>query len=142
MVFAELHLPGEAADQSGDEVKAAQVATSFINGYVQAIPRFKDERAAITWVQRSPLASANFKKNLETLYRGARRDDPEMGYGADAVVGGQDYPTAYEIKTVRVAGDRAEVHLVGVQPNPMPLRMVLIRHRDSWLVEGSGDLAR
>ncbi|MCS7008344.1 MAG: hypothetical protein NZL93_00215 [Chthoniobacterales bacterium] len=66
------------------------MAEKFINAYVQAIPSFDGPLCAVAWVKRHPLASPNFKKRLEDLYRKALREDPEGGYGFDAVLGAQD----------------------------------------------------
>lgn len=123
-----------------DQEKAGAVATEFINAYIQAIPQFDGYMGAATWVNRSPLASENFKKRLEALYRKALQEDPEFGYGADAVLGAQDFPDAFAVQSVRIDGDRATIELKGTTPFPSILRMILIRDKDSWLVEASGDL--
>jgi hypothetical protein len=118
------------------------VAAEFINAYVKAIPEFDGYLGAVAWVKKHPLASADFKLRLEERYRKALEDDPEMGYGSDAVLSAQDYPDAYKVESVRITGDRAFIELQGVPPVPLPLRMILIRDGESWLVDGSGDLAR
>ena len=125
---------------TSDQAKAAAVAENFINSYVQAIPSFDGYMGAVAWVKRSPLASPDFKKRLEDLYRNALREDPEFGYGADAVLGAQDYPDGFKVTSVRIDGNKAIVDLLGTEPFEMKLRMILIRHKDTWLVEASGDL--
>lgn len=140
LAFLAVLNPMNAAAGSPDQTKAAAVAEKFINAYVQAIPSFDGYLGAVAWVKRNPLASPNFKKRLENLYRQALCEDPENGYGADAVLGAQDYPDGFQTKSIRINGDRATLELVGTQPFPMPLRMILTRHKDSWLVEASGDL--
>jgi hypothetical protein len=139
-IFSAILSPAHAGADSPEQKKAATVAEKFINAYVQAIPSFDGYLGAVAWVKRNPLASPDFKKGLEELYRQALREDPEFGYGADAVLGAQDYPDGFKAKSVRINGDWVTVDLQGTQPFPMPLRMVLIRHKDSWLVEASGDL--
>jgi hypothetical protein len=140
LVFLANLTPLNAAPNSSDQQNAAAVAEKFINAYVQAIPSFHGYMGAVAWVKKQPLASPNFKKLLEALYRQALREDPEIGYGADAVLGAQDYPDAFQVKSVGLNGDKATVDLVGTPPFPMPLRMILIRNNDSWLVDASGDL--
>ncbi|MFY8217267.1 MAG: hypothetical protein ACOVMP_11780 [Chthoniobacterales bacterium] len=129
-----------ADGDSSEQKKAAAVAAEFINSYVKAIPQFESSMSGADWVKRSPLASPEFKKRLADLYRQALRDDPEMGYGADAVLGAQDYPDSFKVQSVRIDGDQAAVELLSTEPFEMELRMTLIRHEDSWLVDGSGDL--
>lgn len=97
---------------------------------------------AAAWVKRNPLASPNFKKRLEDLYREALREDPKIGYVAHAVLSGQDYADSFEVQSVRIDGGRATLALRGTIPFKMDLHMVLIRHKDSWLADASGDLVR
>ncbi len=132
----------QARSSSEDGDKAGAVAAEFINAYVKAISKFDGYLEAVAWVRKHPLASPSFKQRLEELYRKALEDDPEMGYGSDAVLSAQDFPDAYTVESVRVQGDRAVVELKGVPPVPLPLRMILIRDGESWLVDGSGDLAK
>ena len=132
--------PVHAAPESPDSTKAVTVAEDFINSYIQAIPSFDGYMGAVAWVKGHALASPNFKKRLENLYRKALREDPELGYGADAVLGGQDHPEQYKVQSVRIEGDRALVDLIGKEPIPLKLRMILTRHNNSWMVEASGDL--
>lgn len=128
------------ANTASDQKKAAEVAEKFINSYVRATERFQDYMAAVNWVKRNPLASPNFKKRLEQLYLEALREEPEIGYGSDAVVGGQDSPINYKAQSVKIRGNRAFVVLLGTVPFTASLRVILVRHKNSWLVEASGDL--
>ena len=140
LVLLAVLTPVSSTTASTDQTQAATVAETFINAYVQAIPGFDGYMGAVAWVKRNPLASPNFKKRLEDLYRQALREDPELGYGADAVLGAQDYPDGFKVQSVQVDGNKAIVDLLGTEPFEMKLRMILLRNKGSWLVEASGDL--
>jgi len=133
--------PQWASSTPDDADKAGAVAVEFINAYVKAIPGFDGYLGAVDWVKNHPLASDDFKQRLEALYRKSLEDDPEMGYGADAVLSAQDYPDAYAVESVHITGEKAVVGLRGVAPVSANLRVILIRAGDSWLVDASGDLA-
>ena len=139
-IFSAILSPAHAGADSPEQKKAAAVAENFINAYVEAIPSFDGYLGAVAWVKRNPLASQDFKKRLEELYRQALREDPGFGYGADAVLGAQDYPDGFKVTSTRIDGNQAHLELEGTTPFPSTLRMILIRHKDSWLVEASGDL--
>lgn len=133
-------LQSQAAGPSADRDAAAAVATEFLNAYVRAIPSFNDQMDAARWVQKSRLATPGFKKRLSDLYRKALKDDPELGYGADAVLGAQDYPDSFRVHEITIQDGTATVLMRGIQPFEMDVPMVLIRSGDSWLVDASGDL--
>jgi hypothetical protein len=130
------------AQENVDARKAGAVASDFFNAYVKAIPTLDGYKATIAWVKKNPRASRTYKAAVEKIYLDALRKDPEMGYGADALLGAQDYPEGFRIKQSRASGDKAVVDLVGLDPFPMPLRVTLIRQDGEWLVDGSGDLLR
>lgn len=128
--------PGRAEEESG------KVAMEFINAYA-AVSRQPggDPRA---FVQGSPVVTERFKRALAKLYGDALKEDPEFGYGADAVIGGQDCPDRFRVKTSMVDGDRARVVLIGVEPPnfPMEVKVDLVRADGRWLIDASGDLVR
>lgn len=130
------------AQENVEARKAGAAASDFFNAYVKAIPTLDGYKATIAWVKKNPLASPAYKAAVEKIYMDALRKDPEMGYGADALLGAQDYPDGFTIKQSRASGDKAVVDLIGVDPFPMPLRVTLIKQDDKWLVDGSGDLLR
>ncbi len=136
-----LFLPVAAAkDPTETQAAASAVAQEFFNAYVLALPTLDGYEGVIAWVRKNPLASAHFQTALQTLYRDALREDPELGYGADAILGAQDYPEAFEVKSVKVDGNQAMVELVGRAPFPLPVRALLKKEHGQWLVEASGDL--
>jgi hypothetical protein len=142
VVLALAAAPMLSAQDHVEARKAGAVASDFFNAYVKAIPTLDGYKATITWVKKNPLASPAYKAAVEKIYMDALRQDPEMGYGADALLGAQDYPDGFRIKQSRASGDRAVVDLIGVDPFPMPLRVTLIKQDDKWLVDGSGDILR
>ena len=136
-------LPG--APVHGREAVAAEpgkVALEFFNAYVAVFQQPGGDNMA--FVQGSPLLTERFKRALEKLYREAREKDPELGYGADAVVGGQDSPDRFGVKSSKVDGDRARVVLIGVEPVnfPMEVKVDLVREDGRWLIDASGDLIK
>jgi len=133
-----LTLSARAADDSSD---AGQVAETFFNSYVKAQPEFHNGyESVIAWVKASPLVTEAYKKAIAKLYRDALRQDPEGGYGSDAVIGGQDSPDHFKAKKCKVTGDTAEVMLFGDDPFPMKVRVFLVRTGGKWLIDKSGAL--
>jgi hypothetical protein len=131
------------APAHGREAVAAepgQVALEFFNGYVAVFQQSGGDNMA--FLQGSPLVTERFKRALEKLYREAREKDPELGYGADAVIGGQDSPDRFGVKSSKVNGDRARVVLIGIEPAnfPMEVKVDLVREDGRWLIDASGDL--
>ncbi|GAB4173561.1 MAG: hypothetical protein Fur0032_13200 [Terrimicrobiaceae bacterium] len=133
-------LQSQAADPSADRDAAAAVAAEFLNSYILAIPSFQGSMDAARWVEKSRLATPDFKKRLSELYRRALKEDPELGYGADAVLGAQDYPESFRVHKISIQNGMATAVLRGTRPFEMDVPMVLIREGNSWLVDGSGDL--
>ena len=134
---------GLPAAQGADpaEGEPAQVALEFINAHVAAPG---DYEQVIARVEANPNATARFKRALAKLYRDALKQDPELGYGADAVISGQDSPDRFRVKSRKIDGDRARVVLIGAEPPnfPMEVKVDLVREDGRWLIDGSGDLAR
>ena len=116
------------------------VALRFINGHVAAVPGYEE---TIARVQASELVTERYQEALTKLYRDALKQDPEYGYGADAVIGWQDSPDRFRVKSSKVDGDRARVVLIGEDPQfPMEVNVDLVREDGRWLVDASGDLIR
>ena len=116
------------------------VALRFINEHVAAVSGYEE---TIARVQASKLVTERYKEALTKLYRDALKKDPEYGYGADAVMGGQDFPDRFRVKSSKVDGDRARVVLIGEDPQfPMEVNVELVREDGRWLVDASGDLIR
>lgn len=127
-----------AAGQDKDESAAGRVAADFINEHIFSPPGYEE---TIARVEASPLVTERYKKALTKLYRDALKEAPDYGYGADAVVGGQEYPDRMRVKTSKVEGERARVVLIGEETSfPMEVKVDLVRQDGRWLVDASGDL--
>jgi hypothetical protein len=121
-----------------DQSDPGGVAAAFINAHISAEPGYEE---TIARVSASPLVTERYKLTLTKLYRDALAKDPDYGYGADAVVGGQDAPGRFRVKSTTVDGDRARVVLVGEDPGfPMEVKVDMVREGERWLVDASGDL--
>jgi len=90
------------------------------------------------------LVTDGFKRALAKLYGDALKADPELGYGADAVIGGHDSPDRFGVKSSKIKGGGARVVLVGIDPPnfPMEVKVKLVRQDGRWMVDASGDLVR
>ena len=72
-----------------------QVAVAFINqyvAYVQAGMSGQPQPALKPWLQANPLVHADFVRHWQATEEEGRRDDPEMGWGADIILDAQDFP--------------------------------------------------
>jgi len=114
----------------------------FINAYV-AVSMQQGGGNTMDFVKASPVVTERFTESLEKLYSDALKTDPEMGYGADAVIGGNDCPERFRVKRSKVTDDRARVVLIGEDPSfPMEVKVDLVREDGRWLVDASGDLVQ
>lgn len=117
------------------------VAQGFINAYVAEVSKPEvTQKKAVAWVKRNPAATDSFKKKLEEIYREGFRKDPEMGYGADAVLGAQDFPERFTVFSEEKKNGVATVVLVGDKTCPMKVEVRLVERAGAWLVDASGDL--
>ena len=99
-----------AADTDKGAGSAGSVAEAFINEHISSAPGYEETMAR---VQASPLVTERYKKTLTKLYRDALKEAPEYGYGADAVVGGQEHPDRMHVKNSKIDGDRARESRLG-----------------------------
>lgn len=127
-----------AAAPDEDAGAAGRVAADFINEHISSPPGYEE---TIARVEASPLVTERYKTALTKLYRDALKETPDYGYGADAVVGGQEHPDRMRVKSSEVDGDRARVVLIGEKATfPMEVKVDLVRQSGRWLVDASGDL--
>ncbi len=133
-------LAGNAADTKGEADKAASVAVTFINGYVKA-SRARDWDS-VKWVAASPLATNNFKRTLKKMISDGFKRDPEVGLDSDPVVGGNDCPDSYSVKSAKADGDAAAVVLIGPKDFPAQLKVRMLKVEGKWLVDACGDMLR
>lgn len=119
------------------------MAQTFIDSYVNAISGDNGGyQAGLALVKSSPHTSENFKKSLAKLYSDALKSDPEMGYGADAVISGQDFPDAgFRVEQVKMKGDTARATAKSRDKQfPMDVVMSLVKVDGAWKIDASGDL--
>ena len=129
---------GSAFAAESESEAAGAVAAEFINAHVASPAGYEE---TITRVEASPLVTEHYKEALTKLYRDALKAEPEYGYGADAVIGGQDCPDRFRVKSSKIQSDRARVVLIGTDPDfPMEVKVDLVREDGRWLVNASGDL--
>ena len=100
-------------------------------------------RTAIAWVTKNPLATSEYKRALAKAYRDAQKEDPDIGYGADAVICGQVFPEkGCEVKRVWIEGPLAFVFLVSRDPKFMHvIHARFVRKNGDWLLDGTGSLS-
>jgi len=130
------------ADDETDGRNASIAAAKFINVYCAAT--FADQRQVIAWVDARPDVFPIYKERLSKLYGDALKQDPEVGYGADAILstvedGGSKY------RVVDTFFGRAHITLTLQATAPADckhqVRVVMMQDEDGkWKVRSSGDL--
>ena len=135
---------GRAADTKNDAELAGAAAITFANTYGKFVNGSTGGYdASVKWVKKSPLCTPEFAKNLENLYAKAKKEDPQMGYGADAVISSNGgAPNFYSLRTVNVNRNTARAVVVGDKSFPMVINVLLVKQDGKWLVDASGDLAK
>jgi len=135
-------LCGLVADDAVDIKNASRGAEQFINDYLST--PHDGYKEVIAWVNQRPDVFPFFKERLAKLYLDALKQDPECGYGADAVMGGiEEIGTKY--KTVDTFYRRAHIRvtLQAVAPAGCKHRVDVVMIRDDdgiWKVHSSGDI--
>jgi hypothetical protein len=130
------------ADDETDGRNAGIAAAKFINDYCAAT--FADQRQVIAWVGKRQDVFPIYKERLSKLYLDALKQDPEVGYGADAILstvedGGSKY------RVVDTFFGRAHITLALQATAPADckhqVRVVMMQDEDgTWKVRSSGDL--
>ena len=135
-------LCGLPADDSIDIKNASRGAEQFINDYLST--PHGSYQAVIAWVNKRPDVFPIFKERLAKLYLVALEQDPECGYGADAVMAGiEEIGTKY--KTVDTFYRRAHIRVTLQAVAPAGCKhhvdVVMIQDDDGiWKVHSSGDI--
>jgi hypothetical protein len=133
------------AQPQGEQKTVSGVPVEFINAYVTAIPGFDSgHESAIKWVSKRKDVNERFKAALAKLYRDALKADPEIGYGADAVLSAQDFPKSFCLKSAKVGPPKggSMAVLAGEAPMDTELKIKLVLQDETWLVDESGDLMK
>ncbi len=130
------------ADDETDGRNAGIAAAKFINDYCAAT--FADQRQVIAWVDKRQDVFPIYKERLSKLYLDAFKQDPEVGYGADAILstvedGGSKY------RVIDTFFGRAHITLTLQATTPADckhqVRVVMMQDEDGkWRVRSSGDL--
>jgi len=135
-------LCGLMADDSVDIKNASRGAELFINDYLST--PHGGYKEVIAWVNQRPDVFPFFKERLARLYLDALRQDPECGYGADAVMAGiEEIGTKY--KTVDTFYGRVHIRVTLQAVAPAGCKhhvdVVMIQDDDGiWKVHSSGDI--
>jgi len=135
-------LCGLMADDSVDIKNASRGAEQFINDYLST--PHGGYKEVIAWVNQRLDVFPFFKERLSKLYLDALKQDPECGYGADAVMAGiEEIGTKY--KTVDTFYRRAHIRVTLQAVAPAGCKhqvdVVMIKDDDGiWKVHSSGDI--
>ena len=89
------------------------VALRFVQAH---LAHSHGEAQKLVWVQSNPNVTERFKAALTKLYDEALAEDRDYGFGADAIIGGQDFADSYRVESCVLDGDRARVVLAGRDP--------------------------
>ncbi len=132
-----LSLTVALADDQADITSTVQ---KFYDAYIKQLPEAGGYEETIAWVNRSSRVTPEYKAALAKLYRDALKEDPDYGYGADAVIAGNDWPdSGFAVRRVWIDGPRAFVFLSGRDSASLHTVNVRVVKKDGkWLIDGSG----
>jgi hypothetical protein len=130
------------ADDETDGRNAGIAAAQFINDYCAAT--FADQRQVIAWVDKRQDVFPIYKERLSKLYRDALKQDPEVGYGADAILAGvEELGTNYKAVDTFYGRAHIRVTLQAIAPAGCKhqVQVVMIEDDDGkWKVQSCGDV--
>ena len=140
--FAVCSLCGLPADDSIDIKNASRGAEQFINDYLST--PHGSYQAVIAWVNKRPDVFPIFKERLAKLYLDALKQDPECGYGADAVMAGiEEIGTNYKAVDTFYGRAHITVTLQAVAPAGCKHQVEVVMMEDDdvkWKVQSCGDV--
>jgi len=140
--FAVCSLSWLPADDSVDIKNASRGAEQFINDYLST--PHGSYKAVIAWVNKRPDVFPIFKERLAKLYLDALKQDPECGYGADAILAGiEDLGTKYKAIDTFYGRAHIRVTLQAVAPTGCKHQVEVVMMEDDdgkWKVQSSGDI--
>ena len=135
-------LCGLPADDSIDIKNASRGAEQFINDYLST--PHGSYQAVIAWVNKRPDVFPIFKERLAKLYLDALKQDPECGYGADAILAGiEDLGTKYKAIDTFYGRAHIRVTLQAVAPTGCKHQVEVVMMEDDdgkWKVQSCGDI--
>lgn len=131
------------ADDSKDTREVAGVAESFFKSYLKVVEQGAGYEDTLKWIKKSPVPTDGYKAALAKLYDDAAKADPELGYGADAVICGQDWPDkGFKAGRIWIAGPLAFVQMAsrdsGVSHN---IDAKFVKIDGAWRLDGTGPLS-
>jgi hypothetical protein len=129
------------ADDETDGRNASIAAAQFINDYCAAT--FAEQRQVIAWVDKRQDVFPIFKERLAKLYMDALKQDPEVGYGADAILSGIEYiGTKYRVVDTFYGRAHITVTLRAIAPAGCTHQVDVVMMEDNgrWLVQSCGDI--
>lgn len=135
-------IPLVQADDQADIDAASLAAENFINTYLAT--NHGSYQSVLAWVNARPDVFPIFKERLGKLYLDALKQNPECGYGADAVMGGiEEIGTKY--KTVDTFYGRVHIRVTLQAIAPAGCKhhvdVVMIQDDDGkWKVHSCGDI--
>jgi hypothetical protein len=129
------------ADDQADIKNASFAAEKFINDYLST--NHGSYQAVIKWVNQRKDVFPIFKERLAKLYMDALKQDPEVGYGADAILSGIEYiGTKYRVVDTFYGRAHITVTLQATAPAGCTHRVDVVMMDDDgrWLVQSCGDI--
>jgi hypothetical protein len=136
-------IPIAEADDQEDINKASRGAEKFINEYLST--PHGSYKAVIAWVNKRPDVYPIFKERLAKLYLDALKEDPECGYGADAILAGiEDLGTKYKAVDAFYGQAHITVTLQAVAPAGCKHQVEVVMMEDDdgkWKVQSCGDVS-
>ncbi len=131
------------AEEAVDARNVSQVADAFFGGYLKLLAKSAGYEDTIRWIDKSPVPTKEYKVALTKLYRDALKVDPELGYGADAVICGQDWPDkGFKAARVWLAGSMAFVQMASRDPQfEHSIEARFVKVNGTWRLDGTGLLS-
>jgi hypothetical protein len=133
---------GLVADDAVDIKNASRGAEQFINDYLST--PHGSYQAVIAWVNKRPDVFPIFKERLAKLYLDALKQDPECGYGADAILAGiEELGTKYKAVDTFYGRAHITVTLQAVAPAGCKHQVEVVMMEDDdgkWKVQSCGDV--
>jgi hypothetical protein len=129
------------ADDQADIKNASFAAEKFINDYLST--NHGSYQAVIKWVNQRKDVFPIFKERLAKLYMDALKQDPEVGYGADAILSGIEYiGTKYRVVDTFYGRAHITVTLRAIAPAGCTHQVDVVMMEDNgrWLVQSCGDI--
>ena len=136
-------VPIGKADDQADIQNASVDAAKFINDYLST--PHGSYQAVIAWVNKRQDVLPIFKERLTKMYLDALKEDPECGYGADAILSGiEEIGKKYRVVDTFCGRAHITITLQGTEPVDCKHQVQVIMMEDDdgkWKVQSSGDIS-